>query len=55
MNHVLSQTLTQIIHIRARAHRWPMLALFSSPRYKGYVQRIEIEITAFTGIEIDVV
>ena len=28
MNHALSQSLTQIIHIRARAHRWPMLALF---------------------------
>ena len=27
MNHVLSQSLTQIIHLRARAHRWPMLAL----------------------------
>ena len=30
MNHVLSQSLTQIIHIRARAHRWPMLALLTS-------------------------
>ena len=28
MNHLLSQSLIQIIHIRARAHRWPMLALF---------------------------
>ena len=36
MNHVLSQSLTQIIHIRARAHRWPMLALLdaSSHLYK---------------------
>ena len=29
MNHVLSQSLTHIIHIRARAHRGPMLALFN--------------------------
>ena len=29
MNHILSQSLTQIIHIQARVHRWPMLAFFS--------------------------
>ena len=36
MNRVLSQSLTQIIHIRARAHRLPMLALLdaSSHLYK---------------------
>ena len=30
MNHILSQSLFHIIHIRARAHCWPMLALFIS-------------------------
>ena len=36
MNHVLSQSLTQISHIRARAHRWPMLALFTNASFQSY-------------------
>ena len=47
INELFSQSLAQsIIHLQARAHRWPMLALFtvsSVQRNPEYVKKIKID------------
>ena len=50
INHVLSQSLAQIIHIRARAHRWPMLALFIRNNIHPCSDKAQLALEAYISV-----